>query len=438
MKFKKSLLLLSLFPVVACSKKIDISNLEGAKLLRSPEDLSLKYDIFETLKDEPKQFKSKMIDYSSLIASSINKDVYKVSENYCVSPLSILNCLSLAFGISTDKTKEEFENSFNFSQEELYKNYPLFYKSMNYIWKSGYGEEGGRIDLYNSIWIDNDVKLKEEGLDTLKNTFYSYAYNVNFGEEKANKAIENYIKKVSRGLLQPDLSFDASTYFVLMNALYIKDLWNDESIDLTFTKDDYTFTNADKSTKNTKLLQGYYNVGKKIDNDYFEAFHTHTSMFSLYFVKPKENVSLKDVFNKENIDTVLNRSSYIIQDDELLERYYTKCIFPEFEVESPKDFNLNKVIKEDLNLSNMYTANNKMKIITDDEIYVTSVDHLAKLKVNKKGIEGAAVTYMATAGAVGPDEYKDVYLDFVVDKEFGFILTYSGVPVFSGVVNYLK
>ena len=43
---------------------------------------------------------------------------------------------------------------------------------------------------------------------------------------------------------------------------------------------------------------------------------------------------------------------------------------------------------------------------------------------------------MAYAGAVGPDEYTDVYETFVVDQEFGFILTnYNGDVIFSGAVT---
>ena len=55
--------------------------------------------------------------------------------------------------------------------------------------------------------------------------------------------------------------------------------------------------------------------------------------------------------------------------------------------------------------------------------------------MNKKGIEGAAVTYMAACGNAGPGEYTTVYEDFVVNKEFGFILTYSDSVVFSGVIT---
>jgi serine protease inhibitor len=59
--------------------------------------------------------------------------------------------------------------------------------------------------------------------------------------------------------------------------------------------------------------------------------------------------------------------------------------------------------------------------------------------VDRKGIEGAAVTLMAMGATSAPsDEYTKLYFDFIVDKAFGFIITDSyGATLFSGVVNEL-
>lgn len=62
--------------------------------------------------------------------------------------------------------------------------------------------------------------------------------------------------------------------------------------------------------------------------------------------------------------------------------------------------------------------------------------HLTTLTVDRKGIEGAAVVILPGAGAAGPDEYEEVYLDFVIDRSFGYVLTDRyGTVLFTGVVN---
>ena len=76
--------------------------------------------------------------------------------------------------------------------------------------------------------------------------------------------------------------------------------------------------------------------------------------------------------------------------------------------------------------------------LTDDSAYCSSVTHVAKLNVDKTGIEGAAVTIMEDDGTAEPPEkeYEDIYLDFIIDRAFGFILSdrYDNT-LFSGVVK---
>ena len=68
--------------------------------------------------------------------------------------------------------------------------------------------------------------------------------------------------------------------------------------------------------------------------------------------------------------------------------------------------------------------------------YCEDIVHATKLNVNRKGIEGAAVTILANPGAAAPDEFEDVYLQFVIDRAFGFIISDAyGNTLFSGVVK---
>jgi serine protease inhibitor len=64
------------------------------------------------------------------------------------------------------------------------------------------------------------------------------------------------------------------------------------------------------------------------------------------------------------------------------------------------------------------------------------VTHVAKLVVNKKGTEGAAVTVIDMMATAAPyEEYKKVYETFVVDQEFGYVVSYNNNVLFSGVVT---
>ena len=174
-----------------------------------------------------------------------------------------------------------------------------------------------QILLTNSIWIDDDVTLKEEGLDALKDSYYCYSYEADFDDnnQATNKAIEDFISDKTKGLIEPTLTLPRETLFVLMNTLYLKDIWNEMGEDLSYASSDYKFTNRNGSVSNKQLLSGYYQLGKVIQQETFEVFKTSTMHgLDLYFVKGKDNQDIKDVFNKETINYVLDKDNFIYQD----------------------------------------------------------------------------------------------------------------------------
>ena len=174
--------------------------------------------------------------------------------------------------------------------------------------------------------------------------------------------------------------------------------------------------------------------GRTMNNDDYSAFHTSTnSGFKIYFIKANEGKNIKDVFNKDTINYVVNYKNYVTQDDEKLERYYTQCYFPEYEANG--DFDLAKLFKEELNVTSLFSGSCDMSNLTDDDVYCSDFQQIAKLKVDKSGIEGAAVTYMAYAGALGRDEYTEIHEKFIVDQEFGYVVASDDNIIFSGIVT---
>ena len=117
-----------------------------------------------------------------------------------------------------------------------------------------------------------------------------------------------------------------------------------------------------------------------------------------------------------------------------MERYHTESIFPEYSADC--DIDVSQILKEDFNVRTLFTGSCDFSSLSKDPVFCSEIRHIAKLEVDKTGIEGAAVTVMAFEGASAPErEYTDIYETFVVDKEFGFVLTYSDSILFSGIVT---
>ena len=430
---KKLFALTSVFLLASCH-----ASLNKMTLLRSPEKLSHRYTYEEVNEVEYLAFKEKMKLVSSKLSESLIKREFQEDKNVAFSPLSIELCLGLAVSASSGQTREELLSIFDMDYETFNKNYKTYFNQLSFERKMD-EKILGQMLLTNSIWIDNDITLKDNGLDDLRDNYYCYSYHADFnGDNKnSNKAIQEFIKDKTKGLINPQLDFSPETLFVLLNTLYLKDIWNDLGDDLSYTNEPYKFVNRNGEESKKKLLEGYYHDGRTIYQDDYSCFYTGTSCgVKLYFVKPNEGKDLKNIFNKSSMDYVLNESNMVYQDDVKREIYHTKVIFPEYKAESNLD--IRNVLKEDYNVKTLFDINEcRFSNLTDIPLYCSDIKHIAKLEVNKKGIEGAAITAMAMAGASGPVDipYTDVYETFVVDKEFGFIVTYADGVLFSGTVT---
>ena len=348
-------------------------------------------------------------------------------------------CLGLAIRAAEGDTRDEILEAFDMDYATFNTNFKLFY---NYLEGTSKNYSGGIISqllLANSIWIDDSIELKDAGLDALRDDYYCYSYGVDFDGKntEANEAIREFIYQNTKGKINPHMDLSPDTLFVLLNTLYSKGLWYEDGDDLDSAPITYKFTNQDGTLSNKRLLDGDYCSGKPIVTDSFSAFFTDLYGYRIYFVKPNDGNNLNELFDKKAMKYVLDDANIIKQDDTLMERYRTKCIFPEFSAYNEIDL---KGPLSDLGIESLFKGGYcNMGALTDESVYCSDMKHIASLDVTKKGMEGAAVTYsaMAGAGAPQPDPYTYVRFTFEVTKEFGFIVT-SGSGnnvVFSGVVN---
>jgi serine protease inhibitor len=296
------------------------------------------------------------------------------------------------------------------------------------------------VNLSNSIWLNEGIGFKQEGLEVLKDSFYTDSYQAPFTSNNAlaNKAVKDFIFRSTKGLIDKEYYFDQDTLFLLINTMYLKDTWNSDGSKLNLTNIDYKFQNQNNTVKQLKLMLGHYVGGKTKIGDGFEYFNSSISYnLKLHFIKPTTK-ELNEVFTKENLEIVIKDKKFETVNDELKEYYYTRCIFPEFDASFDED--MSSFFKEEYQLSKIFRDRvSNFNKITDDICFVKNIIHQSKLTVDRVGVEGSAITIIDGNGATAAPEqrYTNVFYDFIVDKSFGFIITYYDAVLFSGVVNNL-
>lgn len=365
----------------------------------------------------------------------------KRESNFVVAPVSVYMALSLAAQCSVGNTRAEILSALGVTYEQLNGGFADYYRSL--FNESKYnGKTTGLTAFSNSIWLDSNLNAKQDCVETLADNYYCYSYSADFNNDNkaANKAVREFVKDNTKGLIDKNFELSRDTLFALINTLYFKSIWNCFGDDLDFTDNEYDFINYNETTTNTKLLRGYYCGGKIYEDKAYKTFFTSTyGGNKIKFILPNDGYSVDDVFTCENIAKINSVTDYNAIDDANKIKYYTRCLFPEFSAVYDSDIKalLTKIGINDLfdNALCDYTA------LTEDGAYCSNVIHSAKLEVNKSGIEGAAVTVVENAPtSVGPepDTYEKIYFDFILDKSFGFILTDSyDNTLFSGVIKII-
>ena len=374
-------------------------------------------------------------DFAARFASAALKEAAQSgTENAVVSPISVYMGLSLAAASSAGETKEELLSALGVTEEALGEGISILWRSLN----RELGKTGD-ITLSNGIWLDKSTPFVEETLDVLAEDYYCNSYSADFAgdNEAANRALSQYIKDETNGLIDADLALSPETVFALVNTLYLKDTWNEYGDDIARTEE-RAFIQGNGEEVLRRLLQGDYSMGRAQEGENYTSYHTETMHgFRITFLVPQDGATLSEVMTAQNIAEVSAREDWNATDEENRIHYYTRCLFPEFEGGYEGD--VSPVLKEEFGVEKLFDRKQSdLSALTGKTsgVYCTEAQHVATLKVDRKGIEGAAVFVIPGAGEAGPDEYETVYEDFLVDRAFGFVLADSyGTTLFAGVIH---
>ena len=230
----------------------------------------------------------------------------------------------------------------------------------------------------NRIWVNENFDFKSN------NKINAFVYKMNMDDSaKATKEKNDFVNKVTHGFIKETPSvFDSETIYDIMNIVYFKDAWFGGPLE----QDENTtvFNNVDKSKTKTKML--YTDAKYYYENDtayMVEIPYEHGNDFVLIY--PKKNID--DVSLDKIKDNKVDRSVNIK--------------FPEFEAYSEFD------------LSSYLSA-----ICTNTCIDMPMLQ-IAKIKVDRKGTEAAAVTEILKETAYIEEEEP---LELTFDKPFYYMI----------------
>lgn len=370
----------------------------------------------------------KLSDFSSKLYALCDSGK---EANYTMSPLSVFFAFSMLHYAGDDEVKREIESFTGMSGADLERAGELFNCLINSY--SYNGTTACELSLSNSVWNDDNVNVNQSAIDYLADKLSCISKSAPFknDNENANALIRAFIKEQTHGLIDRDFKLPDSVAFALINTLYFKDVWNIKAEELGVVEK--LFETPDGKRRD-EFVRGYYSRGQiaETETSYYYTQKTEHN-YKVKFILPKEGYTLDDAMSAENI-TKVNMTDDFRFVDENGAYHYTRCLFPEFKTVS--DTPLKTILKNSGAFSHTFAALGFDSVLTDDsKLAVSDIKHSTVLDVNRKGVEGAAVTIALMPASGPPENIVEIYHDFILNRGFGYLVTDKyDVVLFAGRV----
>lgn len=263
----------------------------------------------------------------------------KKKGNYIYSPESMNSALCIyQYVTEKEENRAVIKQLIGDTDYLAYKNNKKSFKLVNRIWKNK----------------DKDMKIADE--------IKKYVYEMDMTDSvAATKEKNDFVsKKTNNFIKSTPTELNKDTVFDIMNITYFKDKWSCGDLRKDKSKHDFT-TESDKKTA-TKYLH-YDNARRYYENKTALAVEVpYKDGFSLLMIRPKKTLSevkMADLFNSTSTADKI------------------RVKFPEFEIKSSFD------------LTDYFKGMGITKESADTDI---TIQQVARIKVDKKGTEAAAVS----------------------------------------------
>ena len=301
-------------------------------------------------------------------------------------------------------------------------------KRVQNLFIANYQDDGECTSLLaNSLWMNEALKYNQKTLETLAKKHYAYSFAGKPGSKEMNKALQGWINEQTHDLLKDQaasLELDPSTVLALVSTIYYKAAWS-EVFDKGAT-DQKTFhvPTGDKKVDMMHLVESFpYYTGKN-----FEAVALPLrNSGSMWFFLPKKGVTPAKLASDAEVLSLLTDTEN-----------YKDFSYPQVTLSLPKmdavsDTDLIKDLKK-LGVTDIFGSGGNFSPLMEDaaKIFVSQIEHAARVKTDEDGVEAAAFTAIVLSKAALPTQR----VTFTVDRPYYFAITgYTGDMLFTGVVN---
>ncbi|MBR3971665.1 MAG: hypothetical protein IKJ83_02105 [Ruminococcus sp.] len=348
-------------------------------------------------------------------------------ENIVYSPLNVYMALAMIAETTEGDSRQQILDLIGAEDIESLRT------QANAMWNANYQDDGVTTSkLASSLWLDRGLEYSEDLLNNLAEYYYASTFNGEMGSEEYNDALKTWINEQTGNLLREqiaDLELSPDTIMTLATTVYFKDQWvNGFSEGNTYRE---VFHSADGDVNIPFMHRSDFSGAYYWGENFSATSKALEGRGNMYFIRPDDGVDVEDLLSDSET------MSFIMYDEkyEYKNSKYTKVnmSIPKFDVSSSMDL---KEGIENLGVIECFTSAGDFAVFYDSEydngVYLSEIEHSARVKIDEEGVEAAAVVCATLAGSAMPEDE----VDFVLDKPFIFVITNDDeLPLFVGVVN---
>lgn len=357
------------------------------------------------------------VQIDSEVSNSINSfsekmfhQMYVKGENLSFSGTSIYNLLYLISNACDGETADQINNLLEQNGKKDDVLIQQYFSNLE--------------NNYNSIWVQNNLPVKESYSDFLAN-INSSLFSVDFSKgSKTTNQINKYIKEVTENeipkFLKNDLPSDTKLCF--LNALYFNQKWRHP-----FKKNETTAEDFYVTKDKTVSVQMMHNseLYKYTENEEFQMIQLMyaDTDYSMICILPVE----KDYdFSKLELNNLLSSFTK--------DSYYetVEVSLPKFNTDISTDL---KKQFQNLGVTDIFESSSDFSNIfdTNETVFIDEILHETKVSVDEEKTKAVAVT-MSFAKSASFSGIPDFY--FTADHPFCYVImdNVNDVMLFTGIV----
>lgn len=406
---------LAVMGLSSCSQQDDqayvfiIDPVEGSSIPITGEDSPL------TRSEETLVQKSNDFAFNLLRATATN------GKNLILSPLSITYALGLLNNGATGQTQQEISQTLGYGDagtDEIND----FCKKM--LVKAAAIDTTVRVLIANNIFVNKQYELKPAFVAKAAECYFAPVMSLDFSSPEALSTINAWADKNTEGMIDRVLNeLDPDVVSYLLNAIYFKGVWSQPFFEEATQDEPFG------GMKEVPMMhqRGYFSYA---DTELGQLLTMPYGLghFQMTVLLPHEDRSVSDVLGR------LNSESWQQALDEM--KYWAIDLkLPRFE--SDVDMDLVKVMQQ-LGMQRAFTSNAEFANFCSQSTFIGLMKQVARIKVNEKGTEAAAVTVIGMEMSAGPDAVEPEYVPFYADRPFIYVISERTTGTVFFVGQYLK